>query len=260
MAGADHPWLNSDGTMALLALGAGLALCVLVWAWILPAGRRQLQADDASVFFAQLGRVWTRAIHRLTLDGFSQAARQRLDEPSGGALIVVCNHAAGVDPILVQLAMKRQVRWFMAADQMGGLLGWFWRLQGVIPVHYDRRDAQGLRSALTHLAAGGVLGAFPEGGIARPAGQLYRFMPGFASLAAKTGARVAVLSLHGIPPNAGVIRSLFVPCRARLRLLAVLEPPPADGTDAFIERVRGMIAQDLGIPASDRFLEHLPQR
>jgi 1-acyl-sn-glycerol-3-phosphate acyltransferase len=143
---------------------------------------------------------------------------------------------------------------------MVGALGWFWRLQHVIPVHYDRRDAQSLMAALAHLRTGGALGVFPEGGIAKPDGLVYRFMPGFAALAAKGKARVVVLSLRGIPGNAGVLRSLFVPCRATLRILTILEPPAPGEVDAFSERIRAMIAADLGLPLADRHLEHIEQR
>jgi hypothetical protein len=85
-------------------------------------------------------------------------------------------------------------------------------------------------------------------------------MPGFASLAAKGKARVVVLSLRGIPANAGVMRSLLVPCSATLRLLTIVDPPPAAEIDAFTERVRTMIASDLGLPLADRHLDHIETR
>ena len=81
-----------------------------------------------------------------------------------------------------------------------------------------------------------------------------------ASLAAKGKARVVVLSLRGIPANAGVLRSLLVPCSATLRLLAIVDPPPATELDAFTERVRTMIANDLGLPLADRHLDHIEER
>jgi 1-acyl-sn-glycerol-3-phosphate acyltransferase len=255
LAATTNAWI----TPAVAAAGWVLFWCA-VWGWFLPAGRRRLAADDTSACFAQLGWLWTRRVHGYRIEGFSDQAHALLDDPGAGPVIVVCNHAAGVDPILVQLSMRRRLRWFMAAEQMVGALGWFWRLQEVIPVHYDRRDTQSLMAALAHLRAGGALGVFPEGGIARPHGKVYRFMPGFASLAVKGRARVVVLSLRGIPANAGVLRSLLVPCSATLRLLAILEPPAQGDIDAFTERVRTMIAADLGLPLADRHLDHIEER
>lgn len=259
-ATAVEPLLTVTSTTMGLAVAGWILFWCGIWGWFLPAGRRRLDADDASAFFAQLGWLWTRRVHGYRIEGFTPEAHALLNEPSSGPVIVVCNHAAGVDPILVQLSMRRRLRWFMAAEQMVGALGWFWRLQQVIPVHYDRRDTQSLLAAMTHLRAGGALGVFPEGGIARPHGQVYRFMPGFASLAAKGKAKVVVLSLRGIPANAGVLRSLLVPCSATLRLLAILEPPASGDIDAFTERVRAMIASDLGLPLADRHLDHIEQR
>lgn len=259
-ATAVEPLLTVTSTTMGLAVAGWILFWCGIWGWFLPAGRRRLDADDASAFFAQLGWLWTRRVHGYRIEGFTPEAHALLNDPSSGPVIVVCNHAAGVDPILVQLSMRRRLRWFMAAEQMVGALGWFWRLQQVIPVHYDRRDTQSLLAAMTHLRAGGALGVFPEGGIARPHGQVYRFMPGFASLAAKGKAKVVVLSLRGIPANAGVLRSLLIPCSATLRLLAILEPPASGDIDAFTERVRAMIASDLGLPLADRHLDHIEQR
>ena len=259
-ATAVEPLLTVTSTTMGLAVAGWILFWCGIWGWFLPAGRRRLDADDASAFFAQLGWLWTRRVHGYRIEGFTPEAHALLNDPSSGPVIVVCNHAAGVDPILVQLSMRRRLRWFMAAEQMVGALGWFWRLQQVIPVHYDRRDTQSLLAAMTHLRAGGALGVFPEGGIARPHGQVYRFMPGFASLAAKGKAKVVVLSLRGIPANAGVLRSLLIPCSATLRLLAILEPPASGDIDAFTECVRAMIASDLGLPLADRHLDHIEQR
>lgn len=259
-ATAVEPLLTVTSTTMGLTVAGWILFWCGIWGWFLPAGRRRLDADDASAFFAQLGWLWTRRVHGYRIEGFTPEAHALLNDPSSGPVIVVCNHAAGVDPILVQLSMRRRLRWFMAAEQMVGALGWFWRLQQVIPVHYDRRDTQSLLAAMTHLRAGGALGVFPEGGIARPHGQVYRFMPGFASLAVKGKAKVVVLSLRGIPANAGVLRSLLVPCSATLRLLAILEPPASGDIDAFTERVRAMIASDLGLPLADRHLDHIEQR
>ncbi len=258
VAAEPSAWLGS--TIALAGVLAWIGGWAILWAIAVPVAQRSLHADGSTALIALLGRCWTRRMHRWRLEGFTTPSSLLFDDPAAGPIIVVCNHASGVDPILVQMAFRRKLRWFMAADQMHGVLGWFWRLQHVIPVHYDRRDTHSMMAAMSHLREGAALGVFPEGGIEAPPGQVYRFMGGFAQLAARTNARVVVLSLAGIPAHAGVLRSLFVPCRTVVRLVAILDPPTTEQADEFTESVRALIAASLGLPMADGYLDHIVPR
>lgn len=87
----------------------------------------------------------------------------------------------------------------MAEDMRAPQLEWFWKWQNVIFVGKPGNEALGLRPALKHLRAGGVVGIFPEGGIERPVRQILPFYPGLGALVVRTGARVLPVLVEGTP-------------------------------------------------------------
>lgn len=199
-------------------------------------------------------RVYLRVWHRgASID--DPAIRAAMEAP--GPVLVIGNHASAVDPFVVQCATRRPIRWFMAADMMSGRLGWFWRYERIIPVHYDARDARGAVEAIKHLRDGNALGLFPEGGIERPHGVVKPFQGGFGMLAAKSSARVVLVAIEGAPRCKTAWGSLFRPSRIRARLVRVYEPPSRDDAGAFVERVRQDLAAALGWPLDDTPLQHL---
>ena len=141
-----------------------------------------------------LGRWYAQTVHQLRIETDSGA----LDDLSG-PLIVVCNHTAGVDPILVSLSLPTRVRWIMADDMRVPWLNWFWNWHGVIFIARNRHGRTGLRTARKHLHAKGVIGIFPEGRIERPAHKLLPFAPGVGVLVKRTGARVLPVVIDGTP-------------------------------------------------------------
>ncbi len=119
-------------------------------------------------------------------------------------MLVVANHTAGIDPILIQAACGFEVSWMMAADMMVPQAGAVWRWTRVIRVERTGEDgerrgnAASLREAVRRLQAGGVVGLFPEGRIERPRGVLLPFMPGVGLLVVMADKR---LSSTGAPPS-----------------------------------------------------------
>jgi len=141
-----------------------------------------------------LGRWYAQTVHQLRV----QTDPGALDDLSG-PLIVVCNHTAGVDPILVSLSLPTRVRWLMADDMRVPWMNWFWNWHGVIFIARNRHGRTGLRTARKHLHARGVIGIFPEGRIERPAHRLLPFAPGVGVLVKRTGARVLPVVIDGTP-------------------------------------------------------------
>ncbi len=227
----------------------------------LPCRLRQLRrptvADGLLILFA-------RTLVRLLHGGGSiddPAIRAAMETP--GPVIIVGNHTAGIDPILVQLTTRRPIRWFMAADMMSPWANWFWRYERIIPVHYDARDARGAVEAIRHLRDGHALGLFPEGGIERPPGAIRPFLGGFGSMAVKTGARVVLVAIEGTPRCKTAFGSLFQPSISRVRLVKVFEPGVGGGSaaaEALVKEVREALAEALGWPLDDTPLEHLAGR
>lgn len=118
--------------------------------------------------------------------------------PPAGPLIVCCNHRSVIDPLLLAVPFRRQLR-FMAKSELfeehGRLAACFLRTAGAFPVQRDKGDASSLRTALEILDAGGVLGIFPQG---RVIFDTSPFQPkaGFALLAEKSGAPVLPVSIY----------------------------------------------------------------
>lgn len=118
--------------------------------------------------------VYVRRVHRLRVLG----AEHIPDGRHAGPLLIVANHTAGVDPLLVQSACPFFVRWMMADDMQINGLNWFWRWVQVIGVDRNGREIAAAREAIRHLQDRGVIGIFPEGTLERPARHILPFLPG----------------------------------------------------------------------------------
>ncbi|MBM4109033.1 MAG: 1-acyl-sn-glycerol-3-phosphate acyltransferase [Phycisphaerae bacterium] len=188
------------------------------WAVLCAVIRDNPRGDFTTGVLYHLIRLHARAIHRLRVAG----ARHLPSDP--GPLIVVSNHTAGVDPLLIQAACPFEVRWMMGADMMVPAGRALWEHARVIPVDRARGDSAALRDAIRHLRAGGVLGVFPEGGIETPPGTPRPFEPGLGLLIARTGATTLPVVVDGTPRAVTAWGSLFTPSRSRVTFH---EPIPA---------------------------------
>jgi 1-acyl-sn-glycerol-3-phosphate acyltransferase len=159
-------------------------------------------------------RIYARIVHRLRVEGRERIPRDRV----AGPMIVVCNHTAGVDPLLVQSACPFEITWTMAEDMRLPWAERFWEWSGIL--FMDRRGggSRGARRALRVLAEGGVLGIFPEGRLEQPAGRLLAFHAGVGLLAVKSGARVLPIVIDGTPEVESAWESLWRRSRSRLRV------------------------------------------
>jgi 1-acyl-sn-glycerol-3-phosphate acyltransferase len=134
-------------------------------------------------------RHWARWLYRIELDHPERV-------PASGPVILVANHESMLDPFLLGLVTARPVRYMAKAE----LWSW-WPLGrildglGCFPVERGTGDTVALGSAGALLAAGEVLGMFPQG-TTRP----YRDRPWFrgaARLAIATGAPLVPVCIVG---------------------------------------------------------------
>jgi 1-acyl-sn-glycerol-3-phosphate acyltransferase len=181
-----------------------------------------------------IGFAYARGMHDLVVESEDGAF-----DDLGGPMIVVSNHTAGVDPILVSIAVPTRICWLMADDMRVPGMGWFWNWAGVIFIARNRHGRTGLRRARKHLDDGGVIGIFPEGKIERPAKQLLRFAPGVGVLVKRSGARVLPVIIEGTPTEAAnAWDSLWTRSNTRVRVMK-----PIDYSDSGMSNAE--IAQDL---------------
>jgi len=115
--------------------------------------------------------------------------------PAHGSAIVIFNHIAFIDPIVVLSVLPRNAV-PLARHDVFGIPGWgiFPRLWGVIPVRRDEVDRGALRKALAVLEAGEVLLVAPEG---TRHSSLQRAKSGLAYLALKSGAPIVPVAIEG---------------------------------------------------------------
>lgn len=176
------------------------------------------------------GTFWSNVAYGLsglycrTFHGSRVTGRQHIpDSRHPGPTIVVANHTAGIDPVLVAVECPFHIRWVMAEDMRLPWLGWFWRWQRVIFVNREGKDRRALRESLRELDAGGVIGIFPEGGLERPKNELLRFEKGVGMLIKRSGARVLPVWIADTPQVDPAWASLWHPSRSRIAFAPVIE-------------------------------------
>lgn len=171
-------------------------------------------------------RAYSRWWHRLEAHGMdsipdlgqiSDASGRPLG--SGRPAIVIANHTAGIDPLLIQASLDFEPRWMMAADMRARILEPLWQVARIIFVDRTKRDSGSLREAMRHLQAGGVLGIFIEGHIAKPPRHLLPFKEGAGLLIRKTGALVIPVVVDGTPLAETAWGSIFRRSHSKVRFL-----------------------------------------
>jgi len=143
---------------------------------------------------------------------FNWSVQGREHLPSRGGVLLCCNHVHALDPFLLGCGLGRAVSFMAKAELFRWRpIGWLVRHLGAFPVDRGRPDRGAVRAALGVLAAGGIVGLFPEGRRSRT-GQLGKAESGAGMLALKTDARVVPAAIAG--------RYGF-----RSRLVVLLGPP-----------------------------------
>ena len=177
-------------------------------------------------------------------------------QPGGdGPVIVVANHTAGIDPLLVQTGLRRHLRWLMWEANMHPALGWLWRHEGMIPVSYgSSHDAVTARVAVRHLRSGGALGIFPEGSIARPKEELRPFQPGVGLMARMGKAPIVVLWIHDTPFTPTAWGSVLRTSRSVVEYIGTHRVEKDDDPAEVSEHLRQMLANRTGWPLVDESL------
>lgn len=237
------PW-----AWVLLAISTWLA--VAAWArWIMAASIRPGVLEATLVW--RMYQLYARLIHGLRINGLANIP-QPGDQPLG-PLIVIANHTAGVDPILIQAALPFEPRWMMASDMRVPALDAMWEFGRIIFVDRRGNDTAALRESLRHLAAGGVLGVFPEGHIERPARHILPFQPGIGLLVSRSKARVLPIVVDGTPICDPAWGSLVKTSRSRVRILPVIDYTHAGlGPAEITQDLRRRFVEATGWPTWDR--------
>ncbi len=237
-------WIGA-GVAAWLGLGVLLGVAARV---------SPRQEDPFAGLVLLLLRAYARWWQRMEVVG-----REHLEAvaKSEGGTLIVANHTAGVDPVLLQAACPFEIRFIMAEDMRVEWMEPIWRYARAIFVERDRsrdgggRGGGGFREALRHLKSGGVVGVFPEGRIEREPGRVKPFKGGAGMLASVTRARVMLVGIEGTPRAETAWGSLWRRGRARLTFLAATSAQDLTGErraepEETAEAMRRRLAEAMG--------------
>ncbi len=121
--------------------------------------------------------------------------------PEGG-FVLAANHLSSLDPFVLGMPLypRRTVRYMAKAELFTRWLAPVMRAIGTFPVRRNEPDSDAIRTALEILAAGEIVGMFPEGTRARK-GLRKKFAPqahtGTARIALKAGVPLIPAAIGG---------------------------------------------------------------
>jgi 1-acyl-sn-glycerol-3-phosphate acyltransferase len=244
--------LLAEYPISAAAAAAGLLAALILpplaaWGVFEAVGRRSFHGEPVLGWLRLLSIPYLRHFQKLRVDGLEHMPRS----VGPGGLLIVSNHVAGLDPVAIQSTTTLPIRWLMSAEMMVPSLTWMWRRLRIIPVCFDSRDATALKTAIAHLAEGGVLGIFPEGAIERPPRQLRPFSGGLRLILSRSKATVVVAVIDPGEPAETAYAALFKPTHARLRFIARIEPGPDGHGREGAERIFELMKRETGWPVND---------
>ena len=236
---------------------AGIAVGTWMIGIALQRIRRALAArlgDSPMAGFLDLLNQWyLRRWHRIELVGFDDLPPPFRAGDTGPG-IVVANHTAGIDPLLVQMGIRRFVRWMMWADMMIPALNVVWRTARILPVSYGEKDTTTVRTAIKYLRNGGLVGVFAEGAIARPPKEVRPFQPGVGLLARLGRAPVLLVHIRDTPYRPTAFGSVFRRSRPVVEVVGLFDLQREKDPQVAADRLRAAMLEHTGWPANEESL------
>jgi len=217
--------MSMTGWLALLLAVATIALLGLA---LLTRG--PMQNRWANVV-RNLVRVYARLWH-----GLRDQGAERI--PLTGPVMLASNHTTGIDPLLLQSACPRRIRWVMLTSWRVRALEWLWRR--IEPIFLDRgpRDVRNVRAIVCVLERGEVVGFFPEGGLQRERRELNPFHPGIAMIARRSHAPILPVWIEGTPRRRRMLWHFLQPSRSRVTFGEPYRPDPTWSRQQILDDLR----------------------
>lgn len=135
-------------------------------------------------------RIMTFSLNPLSVRGRALVPRE-------GGLIVLSNHLADLDPLLLQYASPRPVRFMAKADLFElKVIGSILRYVQAFPVKRGQPDRGALKYAIALAKAGEVVIIFPEGELSAT-GELLPLLPGAGLIIRQAGVPAICCRIDG---------------------------------------------------------------
>ncbi|HSW11598.1 MAG TPA: MFS transporter [Solimonas sp.] len=189
--------------------------------------------------------VWllTRTLYRIEQRGMQHI-------PEEGPAVIVCNHVSFVDALILGGNIRRPVRFVMYYKVFRiPVLNFIFRTARAIPIAGAKEDPVLMNKAFDEiaaaLAAGEVIGIFPEGGLT-PDGEIQGFRGGIERILERTPVPVVPMALSGLWESMwsrrdSRMRRMRLPrrLRARIGMTADAPLPPAQADAATLQQKVG---------------------
>ena len=231
--------------IGLQKLGMTLPQLFLITALLNAAVAVYIYTLVPEFFMRFLSYLIVRTLYRVESSGLHQV-------PEEGPALIACNHVSFVDPLIVMGEVRRPMRFVMYYKIHNiPLLRFIFRQARTIPIAGAKEDpalmARAFEEIDAALAAGEVVGIFPEGGLTLD-GELARFRPGVERVLARRPVPVVPVALRGLWGSVFSRRDSFLgrarlPRRFRAHIgLAIGEAvPPHEASAAALEaKVRAL--------------------
>jgi len=137
--------------------------------------------------------------------------------PAAGPLILAPNHTTGLDPLLIQAALPRRVRWVMLTSFRFRILEPLWRRLNPIFLAPGEGNAGRIRAIVGALREGDGVGLFPEGRLQRDVRRLAPLQPGVAMIATRAEAPIVPVWIHGTPRCRSMLGHFLLPSQSVVR-------------------------------------------
>ncbi|GAB3022958.1 MFS transporter [Oleiagrimonas citrea] len=227
--------------IGLLAMGLTVPQLFLVVAL--------LNAGVAVYIFTLVPEFPLRFVDWLLVNTLYRIRREGIDRiPEDGPALLVCNHVAFTDPLIVMACVRRPVRFVMdyRIFQLP-LLRPLFRMAGAIPIAGRKEDPALLEAAYdaidAALAAGEVVCIYPEGGLTKD-GEIAPFRSGVERILERRPVPVVPMALRGLWGSVfsrrdNFLRRARLPRRFRARIELIVGAPVApDAADAAVLETR----------------------
>ena len=197
-----------------------------------------------------LSWVLVRTLYRLRVHGMDHI-------PDEGPALVVCNHVSYMDALILSASIPRPVRFVMYYRIFNiPVMSWIFRTAKAIPIAGAKEDPALMRRAFDEidaaLAAGEVVGIFPEGALTQD-GEIAAFKSGVERILAQRPVPVIPMALRGMWASmwsrrnaraaGGRLDRMRVPRRFRAQVEVVVDAPmegAAVTADQLEDRVRAL--------------------
>ncbi|MEQ9616718.1 MAG: lysophospholipid acyltransferase family protein [Phycisphaerales bacterium] len=240
----------------LLTLLFTWLLFALFVAWLTrvsPRGRDGSVEAFIGSGLIRVAQVYSRLVHGLRVEGREHVPDRRWGEAGERGLLIVANHTAGIDPILLFAALPFEPRFVMGEDMRVPILEPLFSFGKIIYVDREGNPSgASVREIVRELKGGGVIGLFAEGHIERPPRQILPFREGVGLFVRRTGALVLPVVIDGTPQVDPAWASMHKFSRSRVRFLPVRDYAGEKlGAKEIAEDLRGVFLEATGWPAND---------